>query len=232
MPILTTANQKILKNMKKGYMTGGIHFAPFNLSGHQVCPMASAGCAASCLNTAGRGIYQKTQTARIKKTKWFFADRHGFMAQLCEDIRALERKAFREGKMPSLRLNLTSDIQFENILFEGKTVFEHFPHIPFMDYTKIPKRMFAWLAGKMPSNYHLTFSRSETNGAIAETIAVAGGNVAAVFATKALPAMYYGRPVVNGDESDLRFLDPAGVVVGLYAKGKAKKDTSGFVIQP
>jgi len=44
-----------------------------------------------------------------------------------------------------------------------------------------------------------------------------------------MPETYNGLPVFNGDESDLRFLDPQGVIVGLYAKGKAKKDTSGFV---
>ena len=36
--------------------------------------------------------------------------------------------------------------------------------------------------------------------------------------------------VVNGDESDLRFLDPRNSIVGLKAKGKAKKDTTGFVV--
>ena len=37
-------------------------------------------------------------------------------------------------------------------------------------------------------------------------------------------------PVINGDKTDMRFKDPVGVIVGLKAKGKARKDTSGFVI--
>jgi hypothetical protein len=37
--------------------------------------------------------------------------------------------------------------------------------------------------------------------------------------------------VIDGTETDLRFLDPNNVVVGLKANGKAKKDVSGFVVQ-
>jgi hypothetical protein len=230
-PILTDANAKILKGLKRGFLTGGVHFAPHTLSGHNVCPMASKGCAAACLNTAGRGIYQKVQNVRIRKTNWFFSDRKGFLAQLVEDIKTLERKAFRNGLVPALRLNLTSDISFENIKLDGKTLFEIFPHIPFYDYTKVPKRMISFLRGEMPKNYHLTFSRSETNQTQAELIASMGGNVAAVFDSKELPASYLGRPVINGDENDLRFLDPKGCIVGLSVKGwKGKKDKSGFVI--
>ena len=104
-----------------------------------------------------------------------------------------------------------------------------FPDCQFYDYTKTPERMTAFLAGEMPENYHLTFSRSENNGAIAESILKSGGSVAMVF-RKSLPTQYLGAEVVNGDETDLRFLDGKGKIVGLVEKGKAKKDDSGFVI--
>ena len=57
-----------------------------------------------------------------------------------------------------------------------------------------------------------------------------GMNYAVVFKNKLLPVGYEGYPVINGDSTDLRFLDPKGVVVGLYAKGRAKKSDSGFAV--
>ena len=93
------------------------------------------------------------------------------------------------------------------------------------------------------SNYSLTFSAADGNDNDTMKAWQSGMNIAVVFDLKKTMEMpeYHilsGRgysavaPVFNGDESDLRFLDPRGVVVGLYAKGKAKKDTSGFVKQP
>jgi len=58
-------------------------------------------------------------------------------------------------------------------------------------------------------------------------VAMAGGNVAVVF--DQIPTAYYGREVIDGVSTDLRFLDPFGVIVGLEAKGEAKHDNSGFV---
>jgi hypothetical protein len=127
-------------------------------------------------------------------------------------------------------LNLTSDLPWEKIKFDGRSILNHFPQVMFYDYTKSPERMTAFLAGEMPKNYHLTFSKSETNGAIAESILKSGGNVAMVF-RKSLPSKWLGVEVVNGDETDLRFLDGAGKIIGLVEKGKARKDESGFVIE-
>lgn len=226
LPLLTTSNRKLQKGGKAGYLSAGIHLAPSDLSGHNTCPMASVGCRLACLNTSGHGRYQRAQDARVKKTKWFFESRDSFMAQVVKDIAAVERKALREGKLPAIRLNLTSDIQWENIEFEGKTIFAHFPHIQFYDYSKIARRFFK----PLPSNYHLTFSRSEANEQIAKTVADAGNNVAVVF-SGALPHTFWGKRVVSGDDNDLRFLDDKGVIIGLSAKGRAKKDLSGFVVQ-
>ncbi len=230
LPILTVSNAKLLKGSKHGYLTAGIHFAPASLSGHNVCPMSSAGCRFACLNTSGHGRYQRTQKARLRKTNWFFDKREDFMARLMEDIHAIERKAKRENTIPALRLNLTSDIQWENVLYQGKTIFEHFPHIQFYDYTKIVKRVLPGSKARAIPNYHLTFSRSESNQALVELAMSAGANVAVVFSSKNYPKQWHGREVVSGDDTDLRFLDKKGVVVGLYAKERAKHDKKGFVV--
>ena len=129
------------------------------------------------------------------------------------------------------RLNLTSDIAWESVFFnedEPNTIFDKFPETKFYDYTKSFQRMKAFINGELPSNYHLTFSCSETNEKIAKLVLEMGGNVAVVFRNQ-LPKTWNGVEVVNGDESDLRFLDKQGVVVGLIEKGLAKKDETGFV---
>jgi hypothetical protein len=230
MKLLTTANAKIRKGEKIGFKTFGIHLAPASLSGFNVCKDASAGCAASCLNTAGMGVFSNVQRARLEKTRLFFKDKAVFLSQLIKEITAAVKSAEKQNLTAVFRLNLTSDLPWEKIKLNGKSVFDLFPQVTFYDYTKSPERMTAFLAGEMPKNYHLTFSKSETNGAIAESILKSGGNVAMVF-RKSLPSKWLGAEVVNGDETDLRFLDGAGKIVGLVEKGKAKKDESGFVIE-
>ena len=230
MKLLTTANTKIRKGEKLGFQTFGIHLAPANLSGFNVCKVASVGCAASCLNTAGMGVFSNVQIARIEKTRLFFKDKALFLSRLFKEITAAIKSAKKKELTATFRLNLTSDLPWEKIKLHGVSILELFPEATFYDYTKSPERMTAFLAGEMPKNYHLTFSRSETNGAIAESILKSGGNVAMVF-RKSLPAQYLGADVINGDETDLRFLDGAGKIIGLVEKGKAKKDESGFVIE-
>ena len=225
--LLTVNNAKIQKGTALGFLTAGLHLAPADASGFNTCPMASAGCKAACLNTSGHGRFDFVQNARIAKTQFFFRERSAFMAQLIKEIAAFIRKAKKSGITPAIRLNLTSDIQWETIKHEGKTVFEHFPTVQFYDYSKIARRFFQ----PLPTNYHLTFSRSESNHAVAETVAAAGHNVAVVFSSPDYPRNFMGREVVSGDETDLRFLDKRGVVIALFAKGQAKRDKSGFVVQ-
>lgn len=223
MKLLTLGNTKTTKGEAQGYLTFIMHLAPSTLSGYNTCPMASAGCASACLNTAGRGRFTATQEARIRKTRWFFENREMFMVQLVKDIAAAIRKADREGMVPVFRLNGTSDIRWETVAVAGfGNIMEMFPTVQFYDYTKIANRR------NLPPNYHLTFSRSESNETQVLDVVRTTTNVAVVFDT--LPAEYMGRQVIDGTETDLRFLDPQGVVVGLVAKGKAKKDTSGFTI--
>lgn len=239
MKLLSTGNPKILKGEKKGYMTYILHLAPADVSGYNTCPKATAGCKAACLNTAGRGGMFKRgestnviQEARKRKTRFFFENRGAFMLQLYLDIKKAIKQAEKKGLIPVFRLNGTSDLAWEKYeVQDGKNIFQMFPDVQFYDYTKILGRKV-----KDIPNYHLTFSAADGNDAdVFKALVLFGMNVATVFGIKKnspMPETYEGVPVFNGDDSDLRFLDPKGVVVGLYAKGKAKKDTSGFVKYP
>jgi hypothetical protein len=226
-------NAKTIKGQAKGFLTGILYLAPVKESGAiNVCPHASQGCAAACLFTAGRGAFDNVRNARIAKTLEFVRDRAAFMEILAADVSRLIKKAEKLGMTPCVRLNGTSDLPWEKIPCGSfANIMERFPAIQFYDYTKNPNRIAAYLEGKLPANYQLTFSRSEDNGQIALSILGSGGNVAIVFSSAKLPESFQGKPVVDGDESDLRFLDPRGCVVGLKAKGKARKDLSGFVVQ-
>lgn len=222
MALLSTANTKTMKGEKYGYLTYIMHLSPSLISGYQVCPKASAGCAAACLNKAGMGVFSNVQEARITRTKLFFEERANFMTQLATEIRKAKKKAAKEGLKLLVRLNGTSDIAFEKIRAgEYRNVLEMFPDVQFYDYTKIIGR-------SVPDNYHLTFSKSESNDRDVSTAIRNGLNVAVVF--DKLPETYLGRPVVSGDDTDIRVNDPHGVVIGLKAKGPAKRDLSGFVV--
>jgi hypothetical protein len=218
------ANAKTVKGQGRGYMTAILYLAPADESGYEVCPMASAGCRKACLNKAGMGAFSTVQAARIAKTRLYFEDRAAFMAQLVSEVRAFIRKAIKLGLIPVVRLNGTSDIPWERVPVEGKAnIMDLFPSVQFYDYTKRHNRR------NLPANYHLTFSLAEDNDSRAAAAATNGANIAVVFRTDNFPATFMGMPVVDGDADDLRFLDGRGVVVGLKAKGPAKKDTSGFV---
>ena len=237
MTLLTTGNPKTMKGMGFGYLTAILHLAPARLSGYNVCPMATSGCAAACLNTAGRGgIFKPGETtniiqkARIRKTKMFYENRDTFMLQLVKEITNFVNLAAKHGLTPAIRLNGTSDIRWETVTVpmsklltrgEYPNLMTMFPTVQFYDYTKIVNRR------NLPTNYHLTFSLAESNEPDAIAALKNGMNVAAVF--HKVPKVYLGHPVIDGDKSDLRFLDATGVIVGLKAKGKAKRDSSGFV---
>lgn len=235
--LLSVSNDyKTSKGEQYGYLTGILYLAPLTLGGFgNVCPFASAGCASACLNTAGRGAMSNVQRGRIAKTALFFKQNRTFIQNLVLDIRALVRKSAKLGLRPVVRLNGTSDIAWERIkLPSGKSIFQEFPDVQFYDYTKSLTRALENARGEHPENYSITFSRSETNDADAVRVLQSGGTVAVVFRGSVPKRHTFPSgerfPVVIGDESDLRFLDKGGRVVGLTAKGRAKKDTSGFVI--
>lgn len=210
-------------------MTGIVYLAPSNESGFNTCKDASKGCAQSCLFSAGRGAMPNVIEARINKTLAFFRDKNAWITQLVQEITAFTKKAQKLGKIPCVRLNGTSDLPWELVKVDGKNIMEIFPSVQFYDYTKSEARMLAFVSGKMPANYHLTFSRSEDNQEKVERVLKAGGNVAVVF--DKVPKVWQGFEVIDGDQADTRFLDKKNVVVGLKAKGKARKDKSGFVVE-
>ena len=226
--LLSTANPKIQKGTKLGYLSFILHLAPATLSGRETCPKRTAGCTAACLNTAGRGgMFKKgentnmIQKARIRKTEYFFNDRDAFMKDLYQDIVKAKKFADKQGLIPVFRLNGTSDLSWEKYTV-GTTdmnLFELFNHTQFYDYTKVLGRK----VSQYP-NYHLTFSKADGNDADVAEALIQGMSVVAVY--DEIPA---GTP--SADETDLRFLDPKGIMLGLKAKGRAKKDYSGFVIR-
>lgn len=213
-----------------GYYTAILYMAPHNLGGFNVCASAKT-CIKGCLHTAGNPVYQKAKDkARLARKMLFFKEREAFYTLLFAELSAFVRKCQKYGLKPCVRLNGTSDIVWERV---ASWVFHTFPQITFYDYTKHAKRMRSnWI---LPSNYSLTFSRDsiENENDCIETIKN-NGNIAIVFdtkRTKPLPTYWRGFPVVDGDKTDLRFLDPKGVVIGLRAKGDARGDYSGFVVE-
>ena len=221
-------NAKTVKGDGSEYLTAIMYMMPWKHAGVNVCPMAEeAACIDGCLNTAGRGQMNSVQEARARKTEWFAKDREGFMLQLVDDIRRFVAYCDKRGIQPCVRLNGTSDIRWELIKVDGQNVMQMFPTVQFYDYTKIANRK------GVPSNYHLTWSYSAAKPKYAAMVGQAmlnGMNVAVVFRTKdSIPSEWSGLPTVDGDKDDLRFLDPKGVAVALYAKGSAIKDQSGFV---
>lgn len=236
MKLLSVGNPKVLKGMEFGYNTYILHLAPAEESGYNVCAKATDGCKAGCLNKAGRGgMFKKgevtnvIQKARIRKTIYFFENRDAFMMDMVADIKLAIKQSAKKGLIPVIRLNGTSDLSWEKYLVPGTemNLFQYFPLLTFYDYSKVIGRKVQNI-----SNYHLTFSAADGNDDDVTKAIQQGYNIAVVFNLKKgtqMPETYLGLPVVNGDESDLRFLDPKGVVIGLYAKGPAKKDTTGFV---
>jgi hypothetical protein len=227
--LLSTANPKIQKGTKMGYLSFILHLSPSDVAGvGNVCPKATKGCIAACLNTAGRGGMftpeQGTNTiqeARKRKTRAFFADREQFMFELYHDIVKAKKFAERQGLIPVFRLNGTSDLSWEKYTV-GTTdmnLFQLFPTTQFYDYTKVLGRKIS----DYP-NYHLTFSKADGNDADVARALEQGLSVVAVY--DQIP-----EGVPSADETDLRFLDPRGIMLGLKAKGRARKDYSGFVIR-
>ena len=213
------SNPKTAKSSDYGYLTGILHLAPHIQSGYQVCASASPGCSSQCLYFQGRGRMSTVQQARIRKTKLWFENREKFLADLIKDVSSLVRRADKNNLKPCVRLNGTSDIRWENT-----GIMDLFPSTTFYDYTKHKNRK------RLPKNYSLTFSRSEvtTNEDVDQAINN-GMNVAVVFKDR-LPLYWNNIPVIDGTTHDLRFLDPKSCIVGLVAKGTAKKDKTGFVV--
>jgi hypothetical protein len=228
------SDAKTVKGETLGFMTGILYLAPFKSTKWNTCSMAAiAQCGDACLYTAGRGAMSTVAQGRVNKTVWFYTERNSFMQQLAKNIRSLIVKAKNAAQTLLIRLNGTSDIRWETVGFTDvdgvvyANIFDAFPDVQFYDYTKDANRK------ALPSNYDLTFSYSGVVGFQKYVnIAIENGmRIAVVFRNVAsIPAIFKGMDVVGGDNSDVRHIDPKGVVVALYAKGKAKLDMTGFVV--
>ena len=233
---LSTDNPKAVKAAGFGYLNAINYIAPHKSGGvGNLCPHASAGCIALCLGEhSGQAAMSETvRDSRKRKAEYFMRERAAFMAEFARHIEKMNKTATDAGLALCVRPNGSTDIAFEGIpvTVRGeafRNIFEAFPDTVFVDYTKNPNRF----ARKLPQNYYLTFSLSETNETIARKLLARGVNVAAVFGS-GLPDTYLGRMVIDGDKHDLRHLDPrGGFIIGLSPKGnRAKRDLSGFVIR-
>ena len=226
-------NAKTIKGDGSEYLTAILYMTPYKImvdgKSFNSCSMAKqASCIDACLYTAGRGKFSNVQSARQRKAEWFYRDRLSFMDQLVVDVMKFQRYCKKRDIQPCVRLNGTTDIRWELIKIGEYNIFELFPDVQFYDYTKIANRKC-----KDIPNYHLTWSYSNANADYAKLLDKAleqGMNAAVVYRTAYHKTKWQGYPVVDGDSDDLRFLDPrGGHIVALYAKGAAKKDTSGFV---
>jgi hypothetical protein len=230
-------NAKTIKGEQYGIKTAILYLMPAEQGGTQLCPMAkTAGCEKACLFTAGRGAMNSVMLSRLRKTLYFNQYRDQFMLQLQNELIRERAKAKRKGYKLIVRLNGTSDVRWENepIGHAYANIMQALPDIQFYDYTKIANRN-----KNLPANYDLTFSYSGVEAYqpfVAKAVAN-GDRIAVVFRDRAIVnAMlangdtFLGLPVVDGDDSDVRHLDPKGAVVALYAKGKARRDQSGFVV--
>jgi hypothetical protein len=225
--ILGTASAKTVKGEKIGYLTAIVYLKP----SIKICPHSKlAGCLNPCLQSAGRGAFNSVQAARESKTRFYHENQQAFLLSVAADIWSLLNTAKNRGLTPLVRLNGTSDIPYENLeVMDNKNIFQLFPEVQFYDYTKHPSRK---IEGKTPGNYDLTYSYS---GLTPEKVTIKGilnpsnSRVAVVFQSQRdIPSTFKGWTTIDGDNTDVRHIEPKTVVVALYAKGKAKNDNSGF----
>jgi hypothetical protein len=214
-----STNAKTAKNKRDTMI---LYMMPGMVIGHNMCPKATDGCLAACLNTAGRGAFSNVQKSRLDKTLEFIKDRKSFLSQCATEI----NKEAKKVDELAVRMNGTSDVKLVEMMIAENEIAQN---VVFYDYTKIPKK-----AGRRVlqsgHTYVVTFSRSEQNESDVINVLNSGGIVAVVF--NELPETFHGFPVVDGDKSDDQMLDlDGGTVLGLKAKGKARKDLSGFVVR-
>lgn len=210
-------NTKLVKGEKFGRRCLGLSLAPADTSGYEICASRSPTCTDHCIFTSGRGPMFNVMWGRIARTIWFFEDRKGFMEQLVKEI--------DRNRDAAIRLNVFSDWMWERQRVAGhRNIMEIFQDVQFYDYTKHFNRMLR----EQPENYHLTFSLHETNSAQAEAVLKGGKNVAAVTTQRA--GELFGYPVIDGEEHDLRFMDPSPCVVGLVPKGTMKTSNNQEMI--
>lgn len=228
-----------------GQHTYLVYLAPAKTSGYNTCSHSTPECRRGCLATSGRAGMElncksnpvnRIEQARIKKTRLFYEHPEFFMAWMIDEIKSKQALAVKKNMGFSVRLNGTSDIDWQNVKVNGQSIFEIFPDITFYDYTKNPAKFV-----NKPNNYHLTLSYTGRNWKACEAVLKQGINVAVVFNVKReadIPAMFRGYKVINGDITDYRVDDAKGIIVGLKWKRIADKQAeadvlnSCFVVKP
>jgi hypothetical protein len=216
----TGGNTKLKKsdNSSQEYRLAGLSLMPDDI----LCPYRNvAGCAKSCLESAGMGVFSNVKAGRQRKSDWWHGDRAGFLDKLRKELTNFEKLCKRQGVKAAVRLNVLSDIPWEK-----HGIPQEFPDIFFYDYTKNASRL-----GKTPSNYELMFSYSNEPAYQKVVVKALRSDVPmSVVFRNGMPKYYKGRRVIDGDASDLVNVKAGKVIVGLVAKGKAKKDEGNFVV--
>lgn len=210
-------SHKLQLSFQNGVATYGVYLAPADMSGHNVCP-ASEHCKANCLAASGHNKIdilagqQVINNARIRRTLLFFQNRPLFVKILFAEIERAARWCTARGIPFSCRINCTSDLSLLSLVdADGKNIFERFPGVQFYDYTKVVGHL---SQAQRYENYDLTFSYDGYNWDRCRQALNAGVRVAVVFRDE-LPATFNGVPVIDGNKYDYRYMDPAGVIVGL-----------------
>jgi len=219
-------NTKVKKTQKKpnSHFTKPIRMASLSMMpDHIICAGSkAAGCMDACLKEAGlAAVYDSVNISRQAKTDYWHADQTGFLDQLTRELRNFKKLCDKQNVQGVVRLNVLSDIPFET-----HDIPQQFPDLFFYDYTKRAIRL-----GETPDNYRLMFSYSDRPQYQKQVAAAlpSGVPIAVVF-KNSMPREYLGRPVIDGDLSDLDNVTAGPVVVGLTAKGPALHDDSGFVV--
>jgi len=205
-----------------------LHFAGLSMHPDDaICAGAkAAGCMDDCLKEAGLGgVYPSVNLARKAKTDFYLSDQVGFLTQLRRELTNYVKWCNKKELHGVVRLNVLSDIPWET-----HNIPQDFPELSFYDYTKVAKRFHKG----MPSNYQLMFSYSGKPTYKKQVLSFlksgSDSSVAVVFNRRPFPDTFMGRDVIDGDSSDWVNVNNKGVVVGLTAKGPAKHNNNGFVV--
>ena len=229
MKLLDTSKTLGNPKVRKSSVTNAVRMAALTMHPDNVICAGSkaAGCMDDCLKLSGLGgVYPSINQARQARTDYWHSDRSGFLDQLHRELENFSRLCAKQHVQGVVRLNVMSDINWED-----HDVPQSFPELQFYDYTKKAHRFHGQ---RQPSNYQLMFSYSGAKHYRSQVQSFlksySDAPIAVVFRHKDFPSTFMGRPVINGDDSDWVNVNNRGVVVGLVAKGPAKTNTNGFVV--
>jgi len=220
---LLTTNTKILKSMQV--------YPQFNakimqlIPGKHTCSDYTKACLKDCLAWKGYAkIYPETVIkGRKKRTDLFLNDLPSFMIKLEKELNALCKASRKKNKIPVVRLNGFSDIDFSLSKYHirGDSIFNIYQEIYFYDYTKNLERVIVNFARSQTfKNYHLTFSHEPNNLKDCATAHLAyNTNISVIDKPENVyPFRKAGLDTINGDGHDFRFLDPDNSMILLKHK--------------